>query len=487
MSPSAPIAHLPKYAANPLIAGLPPEEISDAALKELLSVHVEVPTDEIRKLPARNRMFLCEDLYRLQIPLNRDYEFEFQMTAAIREGYMDRMPGPRYWEHHNREVQAVLENAGNDDLTLTNSRCLALTGISGSGKSRVAQANMRLYPRVITHDTTKNPFLPLKQVPCVYVDCPSNRSLRALCKKFFRAMGEAVGEPYEQQFGRGNVDEMLSDMARLAREHFLGLLVIDEIQHALGPKGTAGPALMRFIITLSNELRMPVLFIGTTKALTELRQRLATSRRLIGLTFDRFHESEPDWRYFLSELWKYQYTRTQTELTDELRRTIYDLTQGIHAFVVALFVLAQRREISRGACGQGDERLDSESFDSVYRDYFKAVDPVIQALRSGDDLLIEQFEDLPSQFKLCDVLAHQTKSFLSRELKRIDRATASAGKAIRHQIPSIMAHAAAGLENGANQKTTDAAQGLAAEAKKVAKAGGDPIKILEEKGLIKGS
>lgn len=487
MNPSPPIRHLPKYADNPLIAGLPPEEISDEALMELLSVRIDVPTDEDRKLPARTRLFLCEDLHRLQIPLNRDFELEFQMAAAIRESYMDRMPCPRYWQSHNDEVQAVLDNAKNDDLTLTNSHCVALTGISGSGKSRSAEAILRLYPRVITHDTSRNPLLPLKQVVRVKIDFPSNRSLRAFCKKFFSAMGKVVGEPYERQFGRGNVDEMLSDMARLAREHFLGMLVIDEIQHALGQKGTAGPALMRFIITLSNELRMPIMFIGTTKALTELRQRLATSRRLIGLTYDRFHEDEPSWEYFVSELWQHQYTRKKTELTDELRRTLYDLTQGIPAFIVALFVLAQRREISRGASGEGDERLDAASFKSVYEDYFKAVDPVIQALRLGDEFAIEQFEDLPSRFNLGDVIAYQSETFVARELKRIDRETARAGKAVRRRIPGIFAHAAAGLEKGIEGKAKEQAQGLVAEAKKAAKAGEDPVKVLEQEGLIKSS
>jgi hypothetical protein len=487
MTPSTAIPHLPKYADNPLIAGLPPEQISDQALNELLSFHVDVPTDETRKLPARSRLFLCEDLRRLQIALDRDFELEVEVATAIREGYVDRMPNPRYWQNHNREVQAILENARNDHLTLTNSRCLALTGISGGGKTRVGEAILRMYPQVITHDTAKNPLLPLKQVVWIKIDFPSNRSSRALCKRFFKAMGEAVGEPYEQQFGRGNVDEMLSNMARLAREHFLGLLVIDEIQHAGGQRGTASPSLMRFIITMSNELKMPIMFVGTTKALTELRQRLATIRRLIGVTYDRFAKNDPDWVYLISQLWEYQYTRTKTEIDEALFDTLYDLTQGIIAFAVALFVLAQSREITRGASGEGDERLDVESFKSVYHDYFKAVDPVIQALRSGNELVIEQFEDLPSKFRLQEILAHQTETFLSRELKRIDRATARAGKTVRNQIPGLFSRFAAGLENGVEQKAKERAQGLAAEAKRTAKRGGDPVSVLEQKGLIKSS
>ena len=485
MNPSTAIQHIDRYAANPLITGLPPEEISEEALKELLSVHIEVPTDKTRSLPARTRLFMCEDLRRLQIPLNRDFELEFEIAAAIREGYVDRMPSPRYWQNHNHEVQAILANARNDGRTLTNSRCLANTGVSGAGKTRICEMILKMYPQVITHDTAENPLLPLKQVVWIKIDFPSNRSPRALCKRFFKEMGVAVGEPYEQQFGCGNVDEMLSDMARLAREHFLGLLVIDEIQHAGGQSGTASPSLMRFIITMSNELKMPIMFIGTTKALTELRQRLATIRRLIGLTYDRFLENDPNWDHFVSELWKYQFTRTKTKLSDDLRKTFYELTQGILAFAVALFVLAQRREITRGISEEGDERLNVESFRSVYEDYFKAVDPVIQALRSGDDLAIEQFEDLPSQFKLHEILAQQTQTFLVREVKRIDRAFKRGGKTIRNQIPEIFRPYSAGLEERVKRRARDKEEGLAAEAKSAAKRGEDPVNVLEQKGLIK--
>ena len=474
-----------RYACNPLIAGLPPEEISEEALIELLSVRIEVPTDKTRSLPARTRLFRCEALRRLQIPLDRDFELESEIAAAIREGYMDRMPSPRYWQNHNEEVRAILANAGNDDRTLTNSRCLATTGDSGVGKTRVCEMILRMYPQVITHDTAQDPLCPLKQVVWIKIDFPSNRSPRALCKRFFGAMGDAVGEPYEQQFGRGNVDEMLSDMARLARQHFLGLLVIDEIQHAAGMNGAANPYLMRFIITMSNELKMPIMFIGTTKALTEFRQRLATIRRLIGLTFDRFSENDPNWNTFVSVLWKYQYTRTKTKLTDELRKTFYDLTQGILAFAVGLFVLAQRREITRGMCADGDEQLDVASFKSAYEDYFRAVDPVIRALREGDDRAIAEFEDLRSQFKLGDVIARQTENFVARELKKIDRTTAREGKKVRKQVPELFAHAAAGMERAASHKTKP--QGLAAETKKAAKDGGDPVKVLEQNGLIKNS
>jgi hypothetical protein len=148
-------------------------------------------------------------------------------------------------------------------------------------------------------------------------------------------------------------------------------------------------------------------------------------------------------------------------------------------------VLAQRREITRGISGGGDEHLDVESFRSVYEDYFKAVDPVIKALRSGDDLAIGQFEDLPSQFKLHEILAQQTQTFFVREVKRIDRAFKRGGKTIRSQIPELFRPYSAGLEERAKRKARDEGEGLAAEAKSAAKRGEDPVSVLEQKGLIK--
>jgi len=446
------LPRLPKYANNPLIAGLPPESISDDALLKLLSFPIDVPGEDIRRQPARIRLFLCEDLRRLQIVLDRDFELELEIATTIREGYVDRLPAPRYWRDHDKEVAAILAKVHADSPAFTNSRCIAVTGISGAGKTRSIDAALSMYPQVITHDTAKNPLLPLKQVVWLKLDFPSNRSPKALCKKFFKELGRVVGEPYETTFGGRNVDEMLSDMARLAREHFLGILVIDEIQHASGQSDKAPQALLRFIITMSNELKMPILLIGTTKALRELRQRLATIRRLIGLTYDRFEKADPQWVYFVSQLWEYHYTREAVEITDKLFDVFYDLTQGIPAFAISLFVLAQRREITRSANGEGADRLDVDSFTSVYRDYFKAVDPVIQALRAGDDLAIEQFEDLPSKFRLDAFIREQTETYLARELKGIDRAVGRAGKTMKTRIPALFQRFTAKLEERVEEK-----------------------------------
>lgn len=225
---------LPKYRNNPLIAVLPPEDISEEALFELLGNPIDQPSDDLRAQSPRVRAFACEDLKRLQVPLERDFDVEMDIACAIREGYVDRFPNADYWKTRGQEVAAIMADIKSETSQITHSRTISLTGMSGAGKSRIVETILRMYRQTHKHDIKNHPLLPLIQVVWLKLDFPSNRSSRALCISFFEEVGKLVGENYVDQYGHGNVDEMLASMAKIARDHCLGILVIDEIQHATG-------------------------------------------------------------------------------------------------------------------------------------------------------------------------------------------------------------------------------------------------------------
>lgn len=88
-------------------------------------------------------------------------------------------------------------------------------------------------------------------------------------------------------------------------------------------------------------------------------------------------------------MWKYQWLTKATDITNDLRETWYDLSQGIMDIVIKLFVLSQIRAIVTGI-----ERITPELMQKVYHDELKPIHPMIDALRSGDISKITRFSDL---------------------------------------------------------------------------------------------
>ncbi len=72
---------------------------------------------------------------------------------------------------------------------------------------------------------------------------------------------------------------MMPRMAQLAMNHSLGLLVIDEIQHLSLAKSGGSEKMLNFFVNLVNTIGVPVVLIGTMKALSVLQSEFRQARR----------------------------------------------------------------------------------------------------------------------------------------------------------------------------------------------------------------
>ena len=135
---------------------------------------------------------------------------------------------------------------------------------------------------------------------------------------------------------------MVPALGHAALFHSLGLLVIDEIQHLCRDevKQSASRKLLSFIVQVVNSLGVPVVMVGNSNALNLLSSELRMARRSTGITnphWMRFEATHPEWLLLTDELWKYQYLKVKSELTDPIRAEFYKQTQGIPDLAVKLF------------------------------------------------------------------------------------------------------------------------------------------------------
>lgn len=386
------------YRGNPLIEALPPI-MSVKSVSQMLMSQVECrPEELVASGPTRAHSIsrLIDDFFQ---PLSTHVQLEEKLSIMIRGGYVGRNPrnGSRQKHLQNGYERLVTGdlNAFRFDEVKSTAQSMSIIGCSGSGKTTTIGRVLSGYPQVIYH-----PDYNLEQVVHLKVDCSHDGSLKGICQNFFRALDRVLNTTYEQRYGmkRLSVEHMLAIMAQIANSHALGVLIIDEIQHLSKSKSGGSEKMLNFFVTLVNTIGLPVVLVGTPKAKEIFEVDLRSARRSAGFgavfwePMKQYHPNgkPAEWHAFTNKLWKLQWLKYREELlTDEIRSTWYDLTQGVLDIVVKLFVLAQLRAIATGV-----ERITTGLLRQVYKDELRPVHPMLDALRSGDPERISKYSDL---------------------------------------------------------------------------------------------
>lgn len=387
------VPELAIYAGNPLLEALPriwaPSEV-ESMLRRFPPFE---PSE--RDLPAYLRIHAVRNVQRVFQPLNRHIDLEQRISAALRQGYIGRTPlaPAAFW----RAVDLGLESMEHEDGTweqfdLGTTTGFALVGLSGLGKSTALERILKRYPQVIGHTRYGDVVLPIKQLVWLKIDCPWDGSARAWCLSFFEAVDAVLGTKYRTAYtkGRPSAAQMLPYVVRVASAHWLGLLVIDEIQN-LAP----GDELLKFFVQLNNTIGVPVVKVGTYRALRVLAGALHEARRNTGqgdMVWFPLEIDSPDWRALLEAIWPYYYLPEPIRSEAAVRRALHDQSQGIPDFAVKLWILAQVRAVLAGR-----DRLTAGMLEQVARESFQLVRPALEALRHGRQLrkgLFDRINDI---------------------------------------------------------------------------------------------
>ena len=386
---------VPDYKGNPLIEALPPIWSVAWAMRRLT---VEpLFHDGERELDAEYRFHCIKRLFRYFQPLDTHIDIEQRISSAIRQGYVSRNPLD---SGHARRLVLGYEAIQEKDIGVldkypmkSTSAGFTIIGISGVGKTTAVEQILSLYPQCIKHTSYHGQPLFMKQLVWLKIDCPFDGSLKGLCFSFFSAFDRALGTEYSKKLtGRTTtVDILLPKMTQISTTHGLGLLVVDEIQHLSQAKSGGSEKMLNFFVTLVNTIGVPVVLIGTTKAMSVLQSEFRQARRGSGqgdLLWDRM-KNDLAWETMLRAMWRYQWTRKRTELTSKLKDAIYDESQGIIDIAVKLYAMAQIKAIATGM-----EEITERAIHEVASEKLRLVKPMLDALRSGDRKRIQQFEDI---------------------------------------------------------------------------------------------
>ncbi len=388
------------YRGNLLIEALPPIKNAEKAFNFIKKFPMY--SEEERCSSNECRIHAIFRLLDYLLPTASNLLTDEYLSIVIRNGYVNKKIGTPQYLKILRNASGNIFNSNNENNELITQCSVAsnpsngflVMGSSGSGKTTGVNNALTQYPQVIRHIINYNGNKSLfTQIPWLRVDCSYDGKISGVCDNFFQEIDLLLGTNYSYQYGKTGtkVDKMIASMSFLALRYAIGVLIVDEIQHIRHTNN--GESLLNFFVTLTNTIRIPIVYIGTYKTVkTILGEQYRQGRKAEGIgtvEYFRLKKTDSEWDLFIEFLWEYQWVKFKTPLTNEIKELMYKKTIGIIDRVNKLFMAVQLEAIL-----SGQEKITLDLINKVADEKFKLTDAIIKAFESNDPEQISKYDDI---------------------------------------------------------------------------------------------
>ena len=281
-----------------------------------------------RKAGKYVRLYKLSQIREFRSGREFGYRMELEVAKAIRKGY--RLSVPRDGMYH----KSPYKKTEGDYIACT------LYGKSGIGKTTAIMEVLSRYPQVIPHEHQNYKFM---QISYIVVTCPPTCSMKNFYDNCLDALENAIGTEIPERRRYKTVDEKMRLFKNNAIKWNLGLLVIDEIQNVMAKPSEN---LLNQFTTLSNELKVPIIYVGTSPIIEYFSTKAFANSRRMGteIRAERYMKDQ-EWDRMISCLWQYQWMQEYVPLTEALSETLFRESGGIVGRSVDLFMAAQEQAI----------------------------------------------------------------------------------------------------------------------------------------------
>lgn len=327
---------------NPLLEAMPPL-LDKAALFQKMSAPLEMPdTDGMSPEERRNTLALLHSFFQ---PMDYMYTIYDRLYRAMETTYTNQTMLETV-----RHICAVQDGVKLPFATQSDSG--AILGVPGIGKTSTIRRCLNVIPQVIAHEHYRDQPFFAKQILWLFVECPSDCSIKTLIYNIIDAVDRAIGSNYFDritQVRSMSVSTLTTQIKIICLNHHIGVIALDEIQNVVttATRDKQMKPLIRFLVELTNASSTAIWLIGTPVAENVFLSEEHLKRRTRGI---RLLPMKPGGVYqkFLEELWQYQFTQEQAELTEKLANLLYDRSGGIPAYLIQLFQESQSQALLNG-------------------------------------------------------------------------------------------------------------------------------------------
>ena len=190
---------------------------------------------------------------------------------------------------------------------------LLLIGPTNNGKSMIIEKFRRLHPPT-SHANHE-------QMPVLAVQMPSEPTV----SRFYVALLAAMGAPLRS---RQRVAELEQATLSLLRAVGVRVLVIDELHNVLVGRGNTRREFLNLIRFLGNELRIPLVGVGTREAYLAIRSDDQLENRFEPVTLPRWEPGEETQTLLASFAAAFPLRRRSAIATEDMARYLLTRSEG---------------------------------------------------------------------------------------------------------------------------------------------------------------
>ena len=210
---------------------------------------------------------------------------------------------------------------------------LLLLGPTNNGKSMIVEKFRRTHPAVSGADR--------EEIPVLVVQMPSEPSVI----RFYTALLAAIGAPLRP---RQRLAELEQTALSLLRAVGVRMLVIDELHNVLAGRGETRREFLNLIRFLGNELRIPMVGVGTREAYLAIRSDDQLENRFAPFTLPPWEPDEQTCSLLASFAASFPLRRKSAIATVDMARYLLTRSEGTIGELTALLTEAAVAAIESG-------------------------------------------------------------------------------------------------------------------------------------------
>ncbi len=204
---------------------------------------------------------------------------------------------------------------------------LLLLGPTNNGKTMIIEKFRRLYPSVLREDADA------EDLPIVSVQMPSEPTVT----RFYALLLYSMHAPARP---RARVDALETLTLRIMRRTGVRMLVIDELHNILAGSATRQREFLGLLRFLGNELRIPIVGVGTKEAYLAIRSDDQLENRFEPFVLPLWQANQDLASLLASFLAVLPLRRRSDEVVSSLLRYILDKTEGTIGEIATLLMRA---------------------------------------------------------------------------------------------------------------------------------------------------
>ena len=340
-----------------------PDMKTGEVLRENLGVY-PVYDESLRSGGITERLVALSSIYDIYVPGRMSMEIYHKLYMAVLRSLQKKgtVQAVRQQYENGKGVR------GNDfQGVLGGADSFTIIGKSGIGKSAAIGRAIHLIAENQVIET-ECPYG--KIIPCLSVQCPFDASVKGLLLEILRRIDEFLHSDYYRYAvkARATTDMLIGSVSQAALNH-IGLLVVDEIQNVANAKH--GKSLIGSLTQLINSSGISVGMVGTPSSIPFFEQAMQLARRSLGLQYEVMGFQE-EFIEVCRVLFRYQYVREKTKLTDSVLEWLYEHCGGNLSVLVSLIHDSQELSIL-----DGREVLDIQAFEKAYTERMAMLHPYL--------------------------------------------------------------------------------------------------------------